>query len=235
MTDWHKHWNRPELGRMEPLLQVGKTTNGTPIRAENIDIIVQDIRKRLHIVSTDSVLDLCCGNGVVTQRCALYCRSVTGIDYSKPLLETAVRHFTSSNISYVLGDVTALPSSILDQRFDKIYMYEALQHLGASLASEMLRQLRGSSLSAAPVLLAGIPDEDRLELFYDTPARREEYLRRKAAGTEAIGHWWSRAELERLASDSGYSIEFFAQNLVLHTAHYRFDALFRPILAQSLP
>jgi 2-polyprenyl-3-methyl-5-hydroxy-6-metoxy-1,4-benzoquinol methylase len=231
MNDWSDYWNRRELVGLDPLRQVGKTISGEPIASEVLDAIVGDILKRLGLQSADQVLDLCCGNGVITQRFSVHCGRIVGVDYSRPLIETAERSFGGPKIHYVLGDVTALPSSILEQKFDKIYMYEAIQHLREPTVAEMLRRLRCSASLSAPVLLAGVPDADRIWNFYNTPARREEYFRRKAAGNEAIGTWWLRSELEQLAANSGYEVEFFSQNPKLHTAHYRFDVVLRPIRA----
>jgi cyclopropane fatty-acyl-phospholipid synthase-like methyltransferase len=234
MSDWFTYWNRSDLAGLDPLRQVGKTINGKPIALEHLDAIVSDIVQRLSLQAKDQVLDLCCGNGLITRRCSLHCGRIVGVDYSRPLIEAAGQNSSDERISYVLADVTALSSTVLDQKFDKIYMYEALQHLERPAVAQMLRSLRCSASSSAPVLLAGIPDAARIWDFYNTPVRREEYLRRQAAGTEAIGTWWARSELEELAALSGYTVEFWSQNPSLHTAHYRFDVVFRPIRVKSL-
>jgi predicted TPR repeat methyltransferase len=75
------------------LRQVGKTVNGAPISQIAVDALVQDIAHRLAIKGTDHLLDLCCGNGLVTHQCAPFCRSIVGVDYSEPLLQIAATYF----------------------------------------------------------------------------------------------------------------------------------------------
>jgi hypothetical protein len=40
-----------------------------------------------------------------------------------------------------------------------------------------------------------------------------------------LGNWFSKKELEKIALNCGYKIKFLNQNSILHTAHYRFDAI----------
>jgi hypothetical protein len=121
-----------------------------------------------------------------------------------------------------------LPDELLRSAFDKIYMYEAAQHFEPAQLRQLLSHLRQSPSAHAPVLLASVPDYDQLWSFYNTPERKADYHRRKSEGTEAIGQWWTRSELALVAGQSGYRAEFHMQNPVLHTAHYRFDALLQP-------
>lgn len=218
-----------------PLKQVGKTVNGTAITTAQVEALITDILSRLTINLNDKVLDLCCGNGVITHRCAAYCRSIAGVDYSEPLIQVARASFGGDNIGYSLGDVCDLPRGITSVTFDKIYMYEALQHLKPQDAQKMLLSLRQSASRNAPVLLASVPDEERLGAYYNTPDRWDEYLRRKAEGNEAIGHWWTKSTLASIAKECGYQPEFLGQHPILHTAHYRFDALLRPIAPNPTP
>ena len=114
-------------------------------------------------------------------------------------------------------------------------MYEALQHLKVPDLQRLLKALRMSASRKAPLLLASVPDKERLWEFYDTPARRGEYARRIREGTEAVGHWWTKTALSSAARECGYSCTFLQQNPFLHTAHYRFDALLTPVVPVSIP
>jgi cyclopropane fatty-acyl-phospholipid synthase-like methyltransferase len=232
MTDWYLYWNEAPIVYDDDFArQVGKTVNGHPMSSAQVDAMVDDVVERLAIDRRDRVLDLCCGNGLITRRCAARCREIIGVDFSAPLIRTASAHFSAENIRYVEADVRRLPAWLFDEPPTKIYMYEGLQHLGTSDLEGILASLRCSAARSAPILLASVPDRDRLWNFYDTPARREEYHRRVAEGTEAIGQWWSRADLMALTERCGYSVEFTALNPALHGAHYRFDALCRVVSA----
>ena len=229
--DWFNHWNSipAKLDESDYLRQVGKTVGGYPISPERVDALIHDIVSRLQLNGSDSVLDLCCGNGFITFRCAKFCRSIIGVDYSSALIKIARSRFHGENVSYLLADVCALPDSLALHNFTKMYMYEALQHLNPEQVKKMLFALTGPGFSKAKIYIASIPDKGRIWDFYNTSERREEYHRRIAQGTEAIGYWWEQAELQVIAEQCGYQCEFFPQNPVLHTAHYRFDALLQPI------
>lgn len=230
MIDWYEHWNsKPaSLADHDVLRQVGKTVGGQPISAAALDVIISDILAALRLDAHDSVLDLCCGNGVITARCALYCLEVTGVDFSAPLIRIANDRCSGTNVNYVLADVRSLPSSLTDRRYSKILMYEAIQHLSTRDAEILLDNLRKSKAHAAPVLFGSIPDRDRIWNFYDTEDRRKEYFRRAQDGSEAIGHWWTKGEISDLGRRCGYRVAILRQNPALHTSHYRFDGLLMP-------
>jgi cyclopropane fatty-acyl-phospholipid synthase-like methyltransferase len=230
MIDWHKHWNTAPAAVSENdyLRQVGKTVNGQPIPQASIDAMVGDIVKQLDLDRHDRLLDLCCGNGVITYRCAQYCLEVTGVDFSEPLIRIAGSHFARQNIEYLLADARQLPPSVTGKPFSKLCMYEGMQHFSIAEAESLLRIVQQSGARTAPIFFASVPDLDRLWEFYNTPARREEYHRRLREGTEAIGHWWTKAEMTQLGESCGYAVKILGPSPALHVAHYRFDALFTP-------
>lgn len=230
MIDWHQYWNsRPaSFADDDVLRQVGWTVNGQPISAVAVDAMAADIVAGLCLTTDDTLLDLCCGNGLLTARCALHCRHVTGVDFSVPLIRIARERFLAENIEYVVADVRALPSAIQERPYSKIMMYGALQHLSAADVELLLQQLRESHAHTAPLFVGAIPDRDRLWAFYNTEERRREYARRVQEGTEALGHWWTVAELSEVARRAGYRVELLPETSTLPTAHYRFDALFTP-------
>jgi 2-polyprenyl-3-methyl-5-hydroxy-6-metoxy-1,4-benzoquinol methylase len=234
MLDWYKYWNRPTLLQESDFLrQVGKTVHGQSIPEINIDVIARDIVGALMLHRKDRVLDLCCGNGMITHRCAQQCLHITGVDFSKPLIRTASTFFPGKNITYIEADVRYLPYWLAQQTFTKVYMYEALQHISNADARKLLLHLRNSASASAAIFFGSVPDRAQLWKFYNTAARRHEYRRRVKEGTEAIGHWWAKSELTRLANDCGYRVKFMKCNPILHGAHYRLDALFLPCQESS--
>jgi ubiquinone/menaquinone biosynthesis C-methylase UbiE len=230
MTDWYRHWNSwpAQQGEDEYLRQVGKTVSGQPIPEADLDVMAGDVARALDLHTNDRLLDLCCGNGLITCRYAQRSRDVTGVDFSAPLIAIARAHFARSNIEYIVADACDLPETVMRTRFTKICLYEALQHFTTAQAETLLRELRRSAARAAPVFWGAVPDEDRKWAFYDTAQRREEYDRRVKAGTEAIGHWWTATEVVRLGERCGYAVSILKPSAALHVAHYRFDALLTP-------
>src|SRR5260370_21777092 len=94
--DWSSHWAEAvsRVGPEEFLAQVGYTINGQPIKPIQVDLIEQAIRRGLAIAPSDILLDLCCGNGLVTKRIAAVALRVYGVDFSPTLIEVARRQFS---------------------------------------------------------------------------------------------------------------------------------------------
>ena len=229
MKDWEAHW-REAPARFEPtqfLEQVGKTVAKKPVAEQQIGWIVEGVRARLDLSPDDRLLDLCCGNGLLTARFSAACRRVTGVDYSEPLLAVARAHNSPENVEYLRGDARELGALLAGRSFDKVVMYEALQHFTPREVEGMLRQLAALLAEGAPVLLASIPDRARLWTFHDTLRRRWDFVRRSLRGDPAIGTWWRREALADLAERNGFACEALDQDARLYTAHYRFDALLR--------
>jgi hypothetical protein len=102
-------------------------------------------------------------------------------------------------------------------------MYEALQCFNEDDYIRILNIIKEISTDRAIVYLGSIPDIEHIWSFYNTPARKEEYFRRKQEGNEAIGTWWNRQYLDTISRSEGFEPEFVRQHPTLHTAHYRFD------------
>lgn len=225
---WHNYWNTtPQVHLQDALRQVGKTVNGVPVSAVQVEALLADLIARLPLETEDRLLDLCCGNGVITSRLATACRSVTGVDFSAPLLAVARERYQPDGVDYVLADICALPPGILQRRYTRVCMLEGLQHLSGRQADALLRQFNGPGRPG--FLFAAVPDAARMDNFYDTPERRAEYERRCREGTEPIGHWWTRDELAALARAHGYEATFLLPSSGVPGAHYRVDVRFTPV------
>ena len=48
--------------------QVMRTVNGKPVGEEQIQMIIDSVISTLEITESDVLLDLCCGNGALTDR-----------------------------------------------------------------------------------------------------------------------------------------------------------------------
>jgi 2-polyprenyl-3-methyl-5-hydroxy-6-metoxy-1,4-benzoquinol methylase len=207
--------------------QVGKTQGGQPISAERFAALLADCRLRLELAAGDRLLDVCCGNGLVTRELARACRAVVGVDFSAPLVAAARAHHAPENVRYFCLSALDLAGSEVAAAgpFDKILMYEALQHFRARDLRRLLDSLLGVGVPECRVLLASVPDLDRRWRFYATARRRLAHVFRRLAGRDALGTWWRRADIARVCRRLGLRCDFHEQSPCLHTAHYRFDAL----------
>lgn len=181
------------------------------------------------------MLDLCCGNRLITKELAKQCKEVVGIDFSQPLLEVANRDRRPPNVVYQYIDVLDLDKMppIVSGIFNKIIMYEALQHFRKQGLTAILRNIQRLSSRNYLLLFGSVPDVTKKWAFYNTPKRRLMYFARKVFGNEAIGTWWDKEFITGTCKQLDLSCEFKEQRRELHISYYRFDVLISRINAGS--
>jgi ubiquinone/menaquinone biosynthesis C-methylase UbiE len=230
--DWHSHWASvgERTGRDELLRQVERTIGGIPIPESQLDLLVAAITRRLSLGPEDVLLDLCCGNGLITARLAPLCRLVVGVDFSAELISIARERHPLPNTVYICRSADDLqPADFPAAPPNKACMNFSLQHFTVAMAGRLLGSLRALAPRGLTFYVNDVPDADRIFAFYNTPERRAEFERRRAAGTEAIGTWWNRAQLRSLFEAAGFAVEITDPEPERSTAHYRFDVLARLI------
>lgn len=227
--DWRTFWEEypRRYGESEFRKQVGRTADGgVPTAETEIGQVVEEVVRRLELRADDRLLDLCCGNGYLTVRLAEVAREVVGVDFSEPMLEVARRFHTAPAVTYREGSALDLGSALGDARpFHKVCLLESLHYFVPRQLGRLLEELLRWTTDDARIYLSGVPDAERKDAFFDTPERRREHERRKAAGTDAMGYWWTAAEIEERAEALGLRCEILPQHPALHTAYYRFDAV----------
>ncbi|MBN1759674.1 MAG: methyltransferase domain-containing protein [Chitinispirillaceae bacterium] len=73
----------------------------------------------------DSVLDLGCGEGMMTRKIAEKCNNITGCDYSSSVMEVAAKKFPQ--IKFIQANVTSIPFE--NDRFSRVIFTEVAEHL----------------------------------------------------------------------------------------------------------
>jgi len=226
--DWKDFWNRypTQFTKDDFLKQVAKTVQGEPITAVQFDKIILDLIQKLELNDNDDVLDLCCGNGLITLAIAEKCNSIVGVDFSEPMIEIAREYHNLNNTKYLnlpVLDIT-LENLQIVRPFTKVYMYEGLQYFQEDHFTDLMQTLLALSDESVIILFGGVPDKDKIWDFYNTPERRHDYEERKVHGKEAIGTWWEKSFIREICSRYELHCEFLPQHELSHTAHYRFDA-----------
>jgi len=229
--DWRAFWEAypRRFDETEFRKQVGRTHGGgVPTSEAELARVMDQVVERLELGGHHRLLDLCCGNGYLTARLAAVAREVVGVDFSAPMLALARRHHAGHGISYLEGSVLEL-DAVLDAgaAFDRVCMLESLHYFEPDQLAPLLEGLLRHTSSRAVVYLSGIPDAERKDRFFDTPERWREYERRRAEGTDGMGHWWRGEEIEAGARALGLRCRILPQSPELHTAYYRFDAVLR--------
>jgi len=231
MMDWEQFWNtKPSaVGLSEFLKQVGYTVQGRPITDDQFHHIVRQVRQRLGLESTDRVLDLCCGNGLVTHLLALHCQEILGIDFSQSLLNVARRNHCPDNVLYRHLNVLNLDQLRRNHAnmFNKVNMVAGLQYIKRKDFQSLLENLLQLTTEKRVILLAHVPDRSRKWIFYNTPKRVLAYYYRSLTHQETIGTWWDREEISRIGERLGMQCEFHDIHPSLHLSQYRFDVTLR--------
>jgi hypothetical protein len=211
------------------LFQVGKTVGGKPMSSKQFNALIDSTRRHLELTKRDRLIDLCCGNGVVTYELSTSVQKTTGIDFSRPYIENALRYKKLPNISYLINDVTELTTIAKEQRFseyNKVLIYDALAYLTPVDLDRILAYCE-SVKSIERILIGDVLDLNRKWNFFNTRKRKLIYFYKcKILGKDfGLGRWWTKNEIMFLAKGHGFMCSFLEQDSVLHTAHYRFDAL----------
>lgn len=205
------------------LKQVGKTENGQEIPELQVKLIVKNIVNTLQLNVNDSLIDLCCGNGLITRQLAPLVKNVIGVDFTSGLIDVAIDYNNYPNTEYVNSDILDLDSNYF-LGLKKFLMYEALQHFSEKQFTILLNglcKLEKGSL----VFFASIPNKEKLNAYYDTKEKFAFYMQRESVGMPHIGRWWLMEEIEALAFARSFNVTFIHQEPTLYTAYYRFDVL----------
>src|SRR5262245_5428415 len=132
MTNWKKKWDRQprKFAETDFARQVERTIGGNPYTQEQVQDVGDRIVAYMNLQPTDFLLDLCCGNGLLTARLAKHCAKVVGADFSLPLIQIARRYHQFANTEYHLMDARSLCqlAGMRIGRFNKFLMYGAVQH-----------------------------------------------------------------------------------------------------------
>jgi len=233
MINWHKFWQnyRPitKTNTDDFLYQVGKTVLGVAISNEQFNSIVNDVIVGLNLNKQDNLLDLCCGNGILTKQFGKHVDNIVGIDFSKMFIENALKYNKLENIKYYCSDIMKIEKEVEDMKFSKILIYDALASFNTEMVELLFVNLKKYLKPNGVIMLGAVLDNENKFKFYNTLRRKLYYylyikFLRKDNG---IGYWWNKKEIIKYAEQNGYSYKFLKQSNNIHTAHYRFDIILR--------
>src|SRR5690606_21016480 len=131
---------------------------------------ISRIVELLELEAEDHLMDLCCGNGLVTRELACEVALVTAVDFAAHLIETARNHCGANNISYVEGDVLEEIRRVREPPPRKFLMNDALAYFSPETLGHLvdaMQEVTGGGAMRA--MLTGVPDDARKWNFYDTP------------------------------------------------------------------
>ncbi|MCE2571530.1 class I SAM-dependent methyltransferase [Motilimonas eburnea] len=202
--------------------QVKRTVNGKAVSEQQIEMIVNAVEKGLCLNKDDVLLDLCCGNGALTDRFFSHCKSGLGVDFSPVLIAVAKRYFERlPEFEYQLDDVVDFcekhPNKYL---FTKAVCYGSFSYLDYDAAEKLLVLLNSKFENIQSVFIGNVPDKDRMGCFF-SPDSYEIGIELKPES--AIGIWRSQSDFKELANRTGWVAAFTVMPVEYYAHHYRFD------------
>jgi len=230
--NWKEFWQTyPERNSdLDAYQQVGKTIKGNAISEKQFKVLINDVVDTLELKEDDVVMDLCCGNGLITKEFGTGVKEVVGLDFSAPLIEHANKNNKLKNIKYLIYDAKELDNlkNGYDNYFSKVLCYEALAFFNEKEFSKLLDTLIEFSKPNAMFYFASVLDGKKKFNFFNTFRKKMWYLKMKFTGEAVgLGKWWKMSAIKKIVARKGLKCTIFDQNQTLHTEHFRTDILIK--------
>lgn len=224
---WKSYWDQHVEGVSsdDPFRQVLRVQNKQPFSKELFEKISSHVVEQLDLADNHLVLDLCCGNGLLSATMAKHCDRVIGVDFSEKLIQDISLRGASN--------ITGIASDVLDIRFqpasfDRILFAAALQHFSQAQVIRLFKDLAAWLKPGGKLLITDILDHSRIWNFYNSQVREDLYFDSEMEGTPILGTWFDGSWLEKLARHAGFEqAKIMMQPNDFLYAHYRFDMFCR--------
>jgi len=204
--------------------QICRTVRGVPVADEQIEMIIAAIQSGLGLTTDDVLLELACGNGVLSRFLFDSCHGYQGVDISEHLITVAKKNFELPPNYQFLAQ--AAKEYLLQEqapgRFTKMLCYAGFQYFHDRDITQILSILFSKFNNIQSIFIGSMPDRDHAGDFYKT---RKPSMEELSDCRTAIGMWRTRAEFERLTATTGWKVEFSTMPSKFYASSYRFDAL----------
>ena len=168
-----------------------KYETGNPVARALVRRFLRQIDDCVGLLRPSSILDVGCGEGVVTQRLASLSGAPTlGVDLGTDALRSEWRRREARELSFQEASAYALPFA--DDSFDCVCAMEVLEHL--ERPREALTEL---TRVASRAILVSVPNEPAWRIVHLLAGRD---VRRFGNTPGHVNHWSARA-IERLVSE----------------------------------
>ncbi len=217
--NWENYWNQSAKVR-DRLAQVGRVNCDREIAVPQA---AGRILKLLEIKTDEQILDVCCGNGLITDYIFQKGFDISGVDFSAMMIENAKRN--NQHIKYFKQDAFALQ---LGEQFNKIFIAFSFQYFnsydkGKIVITNLIKHAKPGAL----LLLTDIPDKSKWNVFYNSFLKKLFFVKQKITGSQIMGKFWNQTELQSICESLGVKGEVIQQPADLPYSHYRFDYLIR--------
>src|SRR5262249_12132951 len=152
---------------------------------------------------TDTLLDLGCGNGALTDRIFARCNGGVGVDVSEYLIDVARQNFERApHRTYLVDHAANFVANCPDpMRFTKVLCYAAVPYLDDEDLLDMLTGLHQRFSRVTRVFLGNLPDENRIGESGFTALKESD----RRDHDSPVGIWRSNAQIAQIAATAGWT------------------------------
>lgn len=219
---WKEHFDHNAQKYNSMLKQVDMTINGQDVPEDQVKLRVDSVIRNLNLNQSDEIIDLCCGNGLLTKRISYFVKKIYAFDLSDKLIEVAMKESSAPNILYFVKDVTDI-DFLSFKSVTKVNFYSCIQYINIEKFNKLLTDL--AKMEKVTMYVSNVPDKHKIWDYYDTPEKKDFYLQSIKKNQPHIGTWYEKDELKELAKINGFNIEFLEIEKERNTSYYRFDFL----------
>jgi cyclopropane fatty-acyl-phospholipid synthase-like methyltransferase len=220
---WKEYWDSvssaPDLQA-----QVGRTHKKEPVNDDVFRDTLDFVARHMKLQKDSKLLDLCCGNGLFSIPFSKLVSHITAVDFSLPLLATLRQRLNDQNVttvSIINSDVTSFSPKI---SYTHALLYFALQHFSEQESISFFEKVFSCLEQGGVFYIGDIPDREKLWTFANTAEYEKIYFDNLKNNTPAIGTWFLKNDLLKLANYTGFSsAEIIMQPDYQINSKYRFD------------
>lgn len=217
-----------QIGNVNLQKQVRRTIRGETIPQEQIDMILTAIRDGLDLKAEDSLLEIACGNGALSQSFMAQCAAYLGTDISKYLIDVAKKHFESPpRIRFEQAEAITCLEGLSDPRtYNKLLCYAAVQYFPDQMVVALLQIIQRRLPTMTRLFFGNLPDLEQAQLFFENSLPERAVLK---SDETPIGIWRTQKEFRALCKDGGWDVSFQRMPEAFYASSYRYDAILTPL------
>jgi cyclopropane fatty-acyl-phospholipid synthase-like methyltransferase len=224
---WVRFWSeyQTDVANKDEQSQVLRTRNKQPIDQRKWEITLETVGQQLELQSDDTLLDLCCGNGLFTAAFSPHIAGVEAVDIS-PVLTGRLAARCLPNVRVSTSDMR--DAQFAPQSFSKVLWYAGIQYIDETDIVAMVRRVRGWMKPGGILMIGDIPDRSKLWDYFNDDTRRAAYFDGLEQRKPIIGSWLDSCWIQWLCLASGFaSAEPVPQHEELIYADFRYDLIAR--------
>ena len=224
---WARFWSeyQTDVANKDEQSQVLRTRNKQPIDQRKWEITLDIVSQQLELQPDDTLLDLCCGNGLFTAAFGSSIAGVVAVDIS-PVLTGRLAARGLPNVRVLTSDMR--DAEFAQQSFSKVLWYAGIQYIDESDIVAMLRRIGGWMKPGGILMIGDIPDRAKLWDYFNDDTRRAAYFDGLEQRKPIIGSWLDATWLECLCLNSGFvAAKALPQHEELIYADFRYDLIAR--------